>query len=101
MRTGAFALLSSFLAVAALAQKSDDQFLDDLYATRSFTHVAISPDGTRVAWAVDGGGVTVQNVGGTNRRHIDDASGGAFSPTGAFAYLAGRSQKQLFVHDKA
>ena len=81
MRTGAFALLCSFLAVAALAQGSDDQFLDNLYATRAFSHVAISPDGTRVAWTVEGGGVTVQNVDGTNRKHIDDASAGAFSPS--------------------
>jgi dipeptidyl aminopeptidase/acylaminoacyl peptidase len=100
MRTAALALLCSFLAAAALAQKSDDQFLDELYATRTFSHVAIAPDGKRVAWAVEGGGVTVQNADGTNRRHIDDATAVDFSPTGALAYLAGKSQKQLFVHDK-
>jgi dipeptidyl aminopeptidase/acylaminoacyl peptidase len=100
MRTGALALLCSFLAFAALAQKTDDKFIDELYATRAFTHVAISPDGKRVAWTVEGGGATVENADGTNRKHIDDATAIAFSPDGALAYLGGKSQKQLFVHEK-
>src|ERR1051326_6759658 len=98
MRTGAFALLCSFLAVAAIAQKTDDEFLNDLYKARSFAHVAISPDGKRVAWVVEDHGLTVANVDGTNRKHIDDATAMAFSPDGArLAYLAGKAQKQLFV----
>src|ERR1051326_7852851 len=98
MRTGAFALLCSFLAVAAIAQKTDDEFLNDLYKARSFAHVAISPDGKRVAWVVEDHGLTVANVDGTNRKHIDDATAMAFSPDGArLAYLAGKAPKQLFV----
>src|SRR3954453_17644330 len=98
MRTGAFALLCSFLAVVAAAQKTDDEFLNDLYKARAFAHVAISPDGKRVAWIVEDRGLTVANVDGTNRTHIDDATAMAFSPDGAkLAYLAGKSQKQLFV----
>jgi len=98
MRTGAFALLYSFLAVAAAAQKTDDEFLNDLYKARSFEHVAISPDGKRVAWVVEDHGLTVANVDGTNAKHIDDATAMAFSSDGAkLAVLAGKSQKQLFV----
>ena len=100
MRTGAFALLCSFLAVVAAAQKSDDEFLNDLYKARSFAHVEISPDGKRVAWIVEGHGLTAANVDGTNRKHVDDATAIAFAPDGTLAYLAGKSQKQLFVGDK-
>jgi len=65
MRTGAFALLSLFLAAAALAQTAaDDEFLNRLYETRTFSHVAISPDGKRVAWAVEGHGLTIANADG-------------------------------------
>jgi len=101
MRTGAFALLCSFLAVAVLAQKTDDEFLNDLYKARTFSHAEISPDGKRVAWVVEGHGLTVANADGTNRKHIDDATAMAFSPDGAkLAWLAGKTQKQLFVDDK-
>jgi dipeptidyl aminopeptidase/acylaminoacyl peptidase len=102
MRTGAFALLSLFLAAAALAQTAaDDEFLNHLYETRTFSHVAISPDGKRVAWAVEGHGLTIANADGANRKHVDDATAPAFSPDGArLAYLAGRSQKQLFVDEQ-
>src|SRR5436305_6862725 len=100
MRTGAFALLCSFLAVVAAAQKSDDEFLNDLYKARSFSHVEISPDGKRVAWIVEGHGLTAANADGTNRKHVDDATAMAFAPNGTLAWLAGKSQKQLFVDDK-
>jgi dipeptidyl aminopeptidase/acylaminoacyl peptidase len=100
MRTGAFAFLCSFLAVVAAAQKSDDEFLDNLYKARSFSHVEISPDGKRVAWIVEDHGLTVANVDGTNRKHVDDATATAFAPDGTLAYLAGKTQKQLFIGDK-
>jgi dipeptidyl aminopeptidase/acylaminoacyl peptidase len=117
MRTGAFALLCSFLAVVAAAQKSDDEFLNDLYKARSFSRVEISPDGKRVAWIVEGHGLTIANADGTNRKHVDDATAIAFAPDGTLAYLAplpaprgeggakrrvrgDSSQKQLFVGDK-
>jgi dipeptidyl aminopeptidase/acylaminoacyl peptidase len=97
MRTAAFVLLSLVAAFAA-AQKSDDDFLNDLYKARTFSHVTISPDGKRVAWVVADHGLTVANVGGGGRKHIDDATAAAFSPDGAkLAWLAGKSQKQLFV----
>ena len=96
MRTGAFALLCSFLAVVAAAQKSDDELLNDLYKARTFSHVEISPDGKRVAWIVEGHGLTTANVDGTNRKHIDDATAIAFAPDGTLAYLAGKSQMHLF-----
>src|SRR5947209_9279037 len=100
MRTGALALLLTLVAAASFAQqaKTDDEFLNDLYKVRSFQHAAISPDGTRVAWVVTEHGATAISIDGTNRRHIDDATAVAFSPTGALAYLAGKSQKQLYVH---
>src|SRR5204863_103127 len=88
------------IAIVAAAQKSDDEFLDNLYKARSFSHVEISPDGKRVAWIVEDHGLTVANVDGTNRKHIDDATATAFAPDGTLAYLAGKTQKQLFVGDK-
>ncbi|HKS24087.1 MAG TPA: S9 family peptidase [Thermoanaerobaculia bacterium] len=101
MRTGAFALLSLVLAAAALAQAPDDEFLNRLYETRTFSHVAISPDGKRVAWAVENHGLTIANADGANRKHIDDATAPAFSPDSAkLAWLAGKSQKQLFVNEQ-
>lgn len=101
MRTRALALLLPFLAIAAAAaQKTDDDFLNDLYKVRSFEHAAISTDGKRVAWIVEGRGLTVANLDGTNRKHVDDATAMAFSPDGArLAWLAGKAQKQLFVDD--
>ena len=95
MRTAAIPLL--FLSVAAFAQKSDDDFLNDLYKTRTISHAAISPDGKRVAWSIEGHGLTAANADGTGAKHIDDATAPAFSPGGKLAYLAGKQQKQLFV----
>ncbi|HEV2722553.1 MAG TPA: hypothetical protein VG323_21200, partial [Thermoanaerobaculia bacterium] len=71
MRT---AVVLFLVAVSAAAQKSDDEFLNDLYKTRTFTHAAISPDGKRVAWTVEGHGLTAANIDGTNRKHVDDAT---------------------------
>jgi hypothetical protein len=49
--------LSTFATTTA-----DDQLIDKLMAVRQFGAVDISPDGTRVAWARTGGGITTANI---------------------------------------
>jgi dipeptidyl aminopeptidase/acylaminoacyl peptidase len=101
MRRSLFLL--SLFAVAAFAQKpsEDDAFLDLMYSARTFHSVAISPDGTRVAWAERKGGITVANIDGSNARHLtnDDEEHVAWSPDSrALAYVGGDgARKQLFV----
>src|ERR1041385_4781465 len=104
MRRSLFVLL--FLAVSANGQQptansSDDAFLDAMYAVRTFHAVAISPDGTKVAWAERRGGITVANADGSNARHLtnDDEEHVAWSPDSrALAYVGGDgARKQLFL----
>ena len=49
--------LSSFAKTTA-----DDRLLNELMAVRQFSAVDISPDGTRVAWARSGGGITMTTL---------------------------------------
>ena len=96
-------LVLFFLSTVALAQKpsDDDAFLDAMYAVRTFHAVAISPDGTKVAWAERKGGITVANVDGSAARHLttDDEEHVAWSPDSrTLAYVGGSgARKQLFV----
>lgn len=81
------ALLLLF-ALPLFAQSKDDAVLDKLYAVKRFEDVAISPDGKRVAWIVEGEGAAhhcaldgsdehlVVSVKGTGA----DAAGLAWSP---------------------
>ncbi len=86
------------------ANSSDDAFLDAMYAVRTFHSVAISPDGTRVAWAERKGGITVANADGSSARQITkgDEEHVAWSPDSRkLAYIAGDgAQRQLFVDGK-
>lgn len=102
MRTGVLAILVSLLASATtLAQqpKTDDAFLNDLYAVKQFRQVAIAPDGKHVAWSERDGGIIVANADGTNRRELAKGDAAfAWSPDGrSLAYLAGAPQAQLYV----
>ena len=95
-------LVLLLLSTSAFAQKtSDDAFLDAMYAVRTFHSVAISPDGTRVAWAERKGGITVANTDGSGQRHLTtgDEEHIAWSPDSrALAYVGGDgARKQLFV----
>src|SRR5690242_18961282 len=101
-------LLLLLLAIAVTASghqpyanSSDDAFLDALYAVRTFHSVAISSDGTKVAWAERKGGITDANADGSSARHLtsDDEEHVAWSPDSrALVYVGGDgARKQLFV----
>ena len=83
------------------ANSPDDAFLDAMYAVRTFHSVAISPDGTKVAWAERKGGITMANADGSNARHLTtgDEEHVAWSPySRTLAYVDGSgARKQLFV----
>jgi len=99
-RTAIVAVLAVFFASAAVAQQSDDQFLDELYSLREFEQVTISPDGHKVAWAERAGNVGVADVDGSNRKTIAGAASPAWSPDSRrLAVLAGKEQKQLRIGD--
>jgi len=100
MRTGIALLLVSFFSLAAAAQqqKTDDEFLNDLYAVREFRQAAISPDGKKVAWAERNAGLHVTNADGSDAKVVaaTDAESPAWSPDSrVLAYLGGKEQKQL------
>src|SRR5437588_12171754 len=95
-------LVLFFLSTVALAQKpsDDDAFLDAMYAVRTFHAVAISPDGTKVAWAERKGGITVANADGSAARHLttDDEEHVAWSPdSSTIAYVDGRGARKSII----
>ena len=79
----------------------DEAFLDAMYTVRTFHAVAISPDGTRVAWAERKRGITVANADGSAPRRLTqgDEEHLAWSPDSrALAYVGGEgAHRQLFV----
>jgi len=85
-RFGRALLISSIACIAtgALAQ-------DSLFHVRAFRQVAVSPDGTRVAWSERTHGITVADIDGSHPRQIatGNAEGLAWSPDGQrLAYVA-------------
>jgi dipeptidyl aminopeptidase/acylaminoacyl peptidase len=95
-------LALTLLAAPLLAQtKSDDAFLNALYAVRTYHAVAISPDGARIAWAEKEHGIWTANTDGSNRKQLTtgDDEGLAWSPDGkTLAYLWEKNgQKQLYA----
>jgi dipeptidyl aminopeptidase/acylaminoacyl peptidase len=95
-------LLFLLLPLTAFAKASDDdRLIDQLMAVRQFSSVDIAPDGTRVAWASTGGGITVINLPKGTPQLL---AGGEqlepqFSPDSrSLAYLQEKGgQRQLYV----
>ena len=96
-----FIPLLLLVASTAIAQKTDDGFLNALFAVRTFHEVEIAPDGKRIAWAEKDHGIWVANTDGSNKRQLTtaDDEGVAWSPDSrSLAYLAKKDgQKQIFV----
>jgi dipeptidyl aminopeptidase/acylaminoacyl peptidase len=102
MRRIAFAVLL-LAASLARAQERDDALLDELERVRSFSAVAISPDGEHVAWAVEGAGVSTATTAGTDVRLLPGDGEDrwlAWSPDSrslATVSEDGKDQRQIFI----
>jgi dipeptidyl aminopeptidase/acylaminoacyl peptidase len=59
MRRAIVCLLFVLAALPLLAQKNDDEVLNELFAIRTIHKTAIAPNGKSVAWSVEGSGLFV------------------------------------------
>jgi len=98
-------LLFCLIPILAAAQPKADpriaSILNDLSSTQTFSDVALSPDGKRVAW-VNGDAIFVKDLASAaSAQRIAAGRSVAWSPDGTrLAYLAedkGKRQAQLFV----
>jgi dipeptidyl aminopeptidase/acylaminoacyl peptidase len=96
-------LLFLLLPLTTFAKTSaDDQLINKLMAVHQFGAVDISPDGTRVAWARTGGGITTAVLPG-GAPHALAGSGEQLEPrfspdSRSLAYLQeAKGQRQLYV----
>ena len=93
------------LAVALLLALSPTlraDLLDQLFAVRTFHMTAVSPDGTRVAWAVKNGGLHVRKLSGGPVTDLGAPTANveafAFSPDGK--HIAWFAERKLYVDSK-
>ncbi|MEA2569873.1 MAG: hypothetical protein QOI24_1874 [Acidobacteriota bacterium] len=103
MRSRAISLLLFLLPLSTFAKTTaDDQLIDKLMAVRQFGAVDISPDGTRVAWARTGSGITTASIP-NGAPHALAGSGEQLDPqfspdSRSLAYLQeAKGQRQLYV----
>src|SRR5438128_11718512 len=87
------------LAETTAQPGKDDEFLNRLYAVRTYHEIANSPAGARMAWSEKDHGIWTANLDGSNRKQLTtaDDEGIAWSPDSkTLAYLSEKSgQKQL------
>src|SRR5436190_15164991 len=90
MRRAIVCLLFVLAALPLLAQKNDDEVLNELFAIRTIHKTAIAPNGKSVAWSVEGSGLFVDG-----KNLSAKAEEFAWSPDSKqVAYVA---ERQLYV----
>jgi dipeptidyl aminopeptidase/acylaminoacyl peptidase len=99
------------LALPLFAQSSTDaDVLKELYSVKRIEHVAISPDATRVTWAVAGDGVYVAKSDGAGAHRVltgaaaDEADGDWSPDSKSLAFLSdagSKGQRQVYIDANA